>query len=312
MSNPFVSWDIDRVIVAEPLPGALYLFLDSRFIRYKNAGDCIDRELHEKLLLKRVKILFVTESDKSLFDEWFKKNIAALKPDDPQSPEEKSLRTTLDAMGKCVQSLFETRAESPKVQKALDLSQDLTRKMMDMPNVQIQLSKLQSYSPTVYGHSLNVAVLSTYCGVKLGYTHQMILQNLCLGGLLHDIGKAVIKVNEKTTDAEITAQYLSHPLLGIEVLKDTDGITDEIRMIVAQHHECWDGSGYPEKMRGNKIYDLARIVAITNIFDELVMNGSGSLRKRQRDAVASLNNDMYRKFDQVKLDKIVAILKSGL
>jgi HD-GYP domain-containing protein (c-di-GMP phosphodiesterase class II) len=85
-----------------------------------------------------------------------------------------------------------------------------------------------------------------------------------------------------------------------------------VKMIVAQHHEAYDGTGFPKKLRGGVIYDLARIVSIANVFDELVADGQGNLVERQRAAVKQLDGTMYKKFDPQKLEKALKILKLGI
>jgi HD-GYP domain-containing protein (c-di-GMP phosphodiesterase class II) len=83
-------------------------------------------------------------------------------------------------------------------------------------------------------------------------------------------------------------------------------------MIVAQHHEYDDGTGYPKKLRGKGIYDLARIVCIANVFDELVGEGSGTLVERQRSAIQQLDKILFKKFDPEKLSKAIKIFKLGV
>ena len=83
-------------------------------------------------------------------------------------------------------------------------------------------------------------------------------------------------------------------------------------MIVAQHHECHDGSGFPKKLRGSAIYDLARIVSIANVFDELVGDGQGTLIERQKVAIRQLDEFLYKKFDPQKLEKTLKILRMGI
>jgi HD-GYP domain-containing protein (c-di-GMP phosphodiesterase class II) len=83
-------------------------------------------------------------------------------------------------------------------------------------------------------------------------------------------------------------------------------------MIVAQHHEFHDGTGYPNALHGNQIYDLARIVAIANVFDGLVSEGKGPLAERQRHALEQLDGPLAHQFNPMKLKKIVKILSLGI
>ena len=103
-----------------------------------------------------------------------------------------------------------------------------------------------------------------------------------------------------------------HPAYGLQMLEAQSRVPNEVKMIVAQHHEYNDGTGFPKKLRGSAIYDLARIVGIANVFDELVSDGTGTLLERQRAAIHQLDQVLYKKFDPQKLEKSLKILKMGV
>ena len=92
------------------------------------------------------------------------------------------------------------------------------------------------------------------------------------GGLLHDIGK--IGVSEKILckpthlDPEEFAQIQEHPRLGHKILKNIPQVRDLLPGML-QHHERWDGSGYPDKLKGEKISQLGRILCIADCFDAM-------------------------------------------
>ena len=92
------------------------------------------------------------------------------------------------------------------------------------------------------------------------------------GGLLHDIGK--IGVSEKILckpthlDPEEFAQIQEHPRLGHKILKDIPQVRDLLHGML-QHHERWDGSGYPDNLKGEQISQLGRILCIADCFDAM-------------------------------------------
>jgi HD-GYP domain-containing protein (c-di-GMP phosphodiesterase class II) len=90
--------------------------------------------------------------------------------------------------------------------------------------------------------------------------------------LLHDIGK--IGVSEKILckpthlDPEEFAQIQEHPRLGHKILKDIPQVRDLLPGML-QHHERWDGSGYPDNLKGEQISQLGRILCIADCFDAM-------------------------------------------
>jgi putative nucleotidyltransferase with HDIG domain len=161
-------------------------------------------------------------------------------------------------------------------------------------------------------HSVNVSILSTYLAMNMGYSHALILQNIAAGALLHDFGKMKVELEEGDSKTVIAEKMKQHPTVGAAFVEAQDKVGGEIKMIIAQHHECFDGTGYPKGLKGGQIYDLARIVAIANVFDELVTEGRGPLPERQARALKLMGGDLAHRFDPQKLDKVLRILKLGL
>ena len=121
------------------------------------------------------------------------------------------------------------------------------------------------------GHSDRVSEYSVLIGEKLGLSEEDI-KRLRIGGLFHDVGKIgvpdnILQKTGKLTDEEY-AEIQHHPTIGAHILS-TATIFQDILPIVKYHHERYDGSGYPEKLKGEKIPYLARITAVADSFDAM-------------------------------------------
>lgn len=128
------------------------------------------------------------------------------------------------------------------------------------------------------GHSDRVSEYSVLIGNHLNLPEEDI-ENLRLGGLFHDIGKigvpdSILQKDAKLTDDEYS-QIKQHPNIGVHILSHAK-IFKDILPIVEHHHEKYDGSGYPGKLKGEDIPYLARIAAIADSFD--AMNSRRSYR----------------------------------
>ena len=123
----------------------------------------------------------------------------------------------------------------------------------------------------VYFHSLNVTVLSLMLAKMLELPQENVHQ-LGMGAMFHDIGKTEIpdKILLKTdplTKAEQSFLEM-HCEYGVKIAHKV-GLSKEAMAIVMQHHEYVDGSGYPNKLTGDKMSQLSRIVSIVNAYDNL-------------------------------------------
>ncbi len=310
MSRHF-TFDLEDVLVGEPLPGNIYVFIQNRFILLRAKDDVIDRATFERLDLKKAQTLFVLEQDQKAFEEWSQRRKQMAAETQAYSPETQAIQVLKSEARESLIDLFQTSV-SPKFKKGFLESKKIVHEVMKIPFALKSLAEIQNFSRSASDHSLNVSVLSVYLAQQMGYTHKGILQNIGAGALLHDIGKILIKTDENDPPELTAAAMLDHPLLGADYLGKDPDVSNEVKMIVAQHHELHDGSGYPRKLKGNQIYDLARIVSICNMFDELVSNAKGSLRERQVHAIHQLDRVLYRQFDQTKLFKAIKIFQLGV
>lgn len=123
----------------------------------------------------------------------------------------------------------------------------------------------------LYFHSLNVSVLAMMLASEMKCSEEQI-KLIGLAGLFHDIGKVNVPaaILNKCTPLTRPEQnfYELHPQYGVEVgLKA--GMPQAVLSVIAQHHEFMDGSGYPQKLKGEAIHIASRIVTIANLYDNL-------------------------------------------
>lgn len=122
------------------------------------------------------------------------------------------------------------------------------------------------------GHCERLAFLCVAMGIAMGLARQRVVA-LYRGGYLHDVGKVGIpdsilcKPGPLTADEWVTMR--SHTTRGEEICRHMKSLAP-VLPIIRHHHERWDGSGYPDGLRGEQIPLLARIVQIVDIYDALV------------------------------------------
>lgn len=121
------------------------------------------------------------------------------------------------------------------------------------------------------GHSDRVSAFSVMLGKKLGLSKED-LHKLEIGGLFHDVGKIgvpdnILQKSDSLTEEEYS-EIKSHPTIGAHILS-TATIFKDIIPIVKYHHENYDGTGYPSRLKGNDIPYLARITAVVDSFDAM-------------------------------------------
>ncbi|WP_455718215.1 HD-GYP domain-containing protein [Anaerosporobacter sp.] len=111
--------------------------------------------------------------------------------------------------------------------------------------------------------SIYVAIMSTALGLKLNISRDRLIK-LCLAALLKDI--ALISPKIKNVDENT---YNLHPLMGYKYLKENYKLDEEILNAVLHHHELDNGTGFPNKLKGNEICEFARIIGLIDKFYDL-------------------------------------------
>ncbi len=130
---------------------------------------------------------------------------------------------------------------------------------------------LREKDPYTAGHNERVARISVDIGVAMGLGSQEI-ETLMLAGRLHDIGKIGVAqeiLNKRSVlDPDEFEQIRSHVSCGYRILRDIP-FEGPVAMAVLQHHERYDGTGYPEGLAGEAILLEARILAVADVYEAL-------------------------------------------
>ncbi len=164
------------------------------------------------------------------------------------------------------------------------------------------MSKLgELYSPLLGGHERRVARLAIELGKILKLSQQQLIQ-LEVAALLHDVGKirlsqdALVKTPKEMT-SEQKAILLKHPVLGAEIVQAIPGMEEAARAI-RHHHEHFDGTGFPDRLQGEEIPFLSRIIAVANAYDRHLYGGKLS-RVSEVAAYARVREKADSHFDPV-------------
>ena len=136
----------------------------------------------------------------------------------------------------------------------------------------VNLVDIRSSDNYTFSHSVNVCVLSTLMAIKLNYSRQKI-NKVALGSVLHDLGKIMIPEKILKKPGFLTEEEFNlvkkHPYDGFELFKHNPLYSEVAGDIIAQHHERYNGTGYPHGLKGDEINPLAQIVSIADIYDAL-------------------------------------------
>ena len=185
----------------------------------------------------------------------------------------------------------------------------LSASILRNPNALLGLSRIRSMDRYTFEHSVSFSILLMLFAKSMGLSRELI-NDMGIGGLLHDIGKtltpdAILNKPGKLTEEELIIMK-RHVVDSRLILEKTKGISQVSMDIAAQHHEKIDGSGYPHGLKGEQISVYGQMAAIVDIYDAITADRCYHSAKEPAEALklllkftgTQLNHGLVQQFVQ--------------
>ena len=164
----------------------------------------------------------------------------------------------------------------------------------------INLVNIAGKGDYLAGHIINTTILSVLLAQKLGYS-MVKLVNLALASLVYDIGMIkvpayIIEKEEKLSQDEFN-QVKTHPIYSYQIISRDNNFPAESARVGLEHHEKFDGSGYPRRIHGHEISEMSKIVSIVDTYEALTKDRVYREGKDGYDAMKLVLGEGSKKFD---------------
>jgi HD-GYP domain-containing protein (c-di-GMP phosphodiesterase class II) len=184
----------------------------------------------------------------------------------------KSYRSTIEK----VEAIFQVINDGTAVNHQLidAVVNDTVEQLRQQQNALIQLILMEGSSGSKFAFgAVNCMILAGVIGTTMKLPGHKLLQ-LATGGLLHDLGmmkieRQILEKKGKLTETELN-QVRTHPVLGYRMIAKELKYPEEIALVALQHHERWDGKGYPRRLKGEDITLESRIVTVADAYEAMV------------------------------------------
>jgi len=308
----YFSVSFDLIQKDDVLPYDLYVNASAvdkkqKFIKIFPQGDVLSKD-HFLELKEKYRQLYVAESQRNDYMS------SLIKSDSVTDVE--AANFVKDSAIKYLHNIFDSEKEfsTELLSETISECRGAVENMIDVlddysiDSLKGLIGNLSSHDFYTYDHSINV---SMYCITIMRAlkpnASRIELTHAGLGGLLHDLGKVKIPTHILNCPGGLTDEQYAiikeHPTYGIDLLRDGEcQVADDLDLetigrIVHEHHENWDGKGYPQGLAGRDIHVLARVCTIADFFDAVTT-------KRSYSEVVSVSKgiDIMSKFVDIKLD----------
>ncbi|MDA0691510.1 MAG: hypothetical protein O3A78_03680 [Nitrospinae bacterium] len=270
-----------------------------QFIKFCSYNPNTREKIQQLMTSKDSHTLFIHETDLiKYYDEFLIENLR--KNVRREEPFKKILVDAYQINRNILEEYFENIGSS-RILRCLNKVVQIMALCMAEGNLEpVDVFETTSKDNTHPAHCSNAGLYNIFFGEQLKLSPAEI-QELGLGGMLYDIGKKGIPLNVLEKGEELSPQnwqaIRKHPSAGKKVLNDMKCYSQNILKMATEHHEKYDGSGYPFGIQGNQISFSAQVCAISDVFNALVCKRFYHEPRTAFEALIEMKNNMPGHFD---------------
>ncbi|ODS32472.1 MAG: hypothetical protein SCARUB_02416 [Candidatus Scalindua rubra] len=279
------------------------------YVLYCKGDTVFENGKREMLVRKNIDRLFIGENDRKKYSKYVELNLQNILYNKNIRPNERS-QIIYSTATNLIQDVFEY-----PVLRNIERSKAFAYNMIDYiirdEKAAYSLLKITSHDYYIYTHSVNVAAIGSLFARNIGLNEKD-LKSFCTGMLLHDLGKTRISPDIINKKGKLTKDEYEevkvHPAMGVKILKEAgNGLKDEY-VIILQHHENCDGSGYPYGLKKEEIHAGAKIVRMIDTYDALSTKRSYSNALMPYDSLKKIKNEMRNIVDLNMFKRFIRFL----
>ena len=288
----------------------LNLPLNNKVILYRKKGGAVENQRLARLVGDNLQTFWIRKGDYQEFVKYVAQRLRSL----VEHPNPFMARKMMVSSAKAILGSTFHAQDSAMAQALMGNLNEITSVLIEsvLENVSPvrkkafkRLIEMAESGSDFHKHPVNVTSLAVLITYGIGYSTDKILSEVAMGALLHDIGLAKVpaKIAAAAHDVLLLpvderAQLYKHGDHGLEILQERGvQISEIMKAIISQHHEQFNGNGYPLGLRGFVVNEFAQIVRVADDLDQL-------LRSEVRDA-ESLRKDLIQLFAKLHDEKIL-------
>ncbi|UWZ81388.1 HD-GYP domain-containing protein [Geoalkalibacter halelectricus] len=272
-----------------------------RYTLFARKGLGFSQNHRQNLMETGVQELYIQEEDAPVFYRYLKDALCQVVRN-PNCPSETKAQFVHAACRDIMTKVYSDPRAS-FIEQALEVirpSVDLVVRDDRATRCMVQMT---AHDVNTYTHCTNVGIFSiALARIFFGSSSEHDLQNMAAGFFLHDLGKCKIPLEVLNKpgplDADEWQTVKKHPRDGFEILAETGQMTDEARIIILQHHEKDDGSGYPNQIRAKDIHPYARICRIADVYEALTSDRPYHTRHSTYETLKMMKEKILADVDQ--------------
>ena len=287
---------------------------NGQLVLFRSQDLPFPQEVHERLVSNGVRQLFVRSDDRQKYRQYVEHNMGEILKDDSLQIDEKS-ELLYSTSATLMADMFANPRQADGVKRCQNMVEHTVEYILAGRETCRSLISLTSHDYYTYTHSVNVCIYAVMLTkVLFPDRDEQMLNELGTAFLLHDVGKCHVSPDIINKPGPLTPEEWAimrqHPEWGYQILEELGFMNHDIGVIVMQHHERFDGNGYPKKLKGDEIHLYGKICCIADVFDALTTNRPYRAASTSFEALAIMKKEMIKNFDPDFFAKFVYLFQS--
>lgn len=274
----FTSVKIEEFYSSQAVLFDIYIKLKSnRYIKILHAGDTFSKERLDKYKNdKNVEFLYFEKKDLFKyvkFNNYFAKKII----DNEKVGGAKKVKMLQNVASKFLEQTFQEGMKPQIVDQGKEIAENVYTLIKESKDLHQVFRDYQDFDPNAFTHAYLVTLFSTSIIKQFEWQSKTTIECTALACMFHDIGKmkldpSIAQMKVDDMNDEQLLEYKRHPELGLELIDGNPLINNSVKQIILQHHEHFDGTGFPFNKRGSKILTLSNIVCLADNFVHIIQD----------------------------------------
>ena len=285
---------------------------ENKYLLYCKGNNLFDDERKESFVKKNINKIYVAKNGNAQYLRYMETNLEQVVRDKTATLQER-IHIVYEVATNMMTDALKDSSVGIAVERARDWTTVALDFMLKDKEVYSHLMEMLTYDGNVLRHSVNTAIL----GLLFGYYLEMPVNDLLTLGtglLLHDIGKAkidhyMIKKDMEELTKEEKEQMRKHAELGFILLSNSGNLSREACLIAKQHHELYNGKGYPDNLKAEEIHYYSRITRILDEFEIRMSKNTANDSNAAFNVLQKMVKEMAGSFDKEILKKFIDFLQ---
>lgn len=309
--NNFSSIKIEEFYSSQAVLFDIFIKLkEDKYLKILHAGDTFSKERVDKYKIeKKIDSLYFHNNDRRKYIQY--NNFLAKKLIDNKAvPVFNKVNQLKNVTEKFIEEAFTVGVKPQVVEQGREVCESVYQLIEAQPDLYSVLRSFQNFDPNSFSHSFLVTLYSTAIIKQFEWQSKTTIETTAMACLFHDIGKILlppefVNLRPKDMTPEQFETYKKHPELGLQIVEASRGINNSVKQIIIQHHEAYDGSGFPFERKGNKILTLANIVCLVDDFVHIMIDDNLKPTEALRKLLS--NQAGVKRYNSILIEKFINI-----